>query len=89
MLEPGGDSPKDISIRLRQQQRSLDEEPYLHNKHLISGVAPDLKLLVVSLGVLCDPHRTHLREEGRESSRLDRMVFRPRLPKPVAKVNLR
>lgn len=40
----------------------VTEEPYLHYKHFISGVAPDLKLLIVSFSILCDAHCTHLRE---------------------------
>lgn len=39
------------------------EGPYLHYKNLISGVTPYLKLLVVSFSVLCNAHRTHLREQ--------------------------
>ena len=33
---------------------------YLYDVDLLSGVAPDLKLLVVSLGVLSDAYSTHL-----------------------------
>lgn len=51
-------------------QSSEAERPYLDYKNLVSGVTPNLKLLVVSFRVLGDAHRAHLRKERQENTSL-------------------
>lgn len=56
-------------------QSNTAEDPYLHYKNFVSGVAPDLELLIVPLSILCNAHRTHLREERRENAQVSPRCF--------------
>lgn len=56
-----GPCSEDIMLH-EQHQQSLHsrDDPYLNDVHLLPATVPDLKLLHISLDVLCNPHRTHL-----------------------------
>lgn len=47
-------------LTIRKHKRKLDDSAYLNNVDLFSGIAPDFKLLVVSLCVLSNADSAHL-----------------------------
>lgn len=58
-------------------QEKTTTDVYLDNINLFSGVAPDFKLLVVSLCILGDADSAHLSQEtAREKHLINRLVER-------------